>query len=101
MRKRLFLETDWSCSGSDMRARKEGRETSHAARVVDILTIPTMDSLDDSTPLSYDEEVPYEKQVVELSLADRISRNKLYLLADSTVARSSKVRKTPRSIHSP
>ncbi|KZV71386.1 hypothetical protein PENSPDRAFT_577822 [Peniophora sp. CONT] len=41
-------------------------------------------------PLSYDEKVPYEKQVAEPSLADRISRNKLYLLADSTVAKSSK-----------
>lgn len=63
-----------------------------------------MDSLDETQgldipaemPLSYDDEVPYEKQVAEHSLADRISRNKLYLLADSTVARSSKVRKTPR-----
>ncbi|VDC06269.1 unnamed protein product [Peniophora sp. CBMAI 1063] len=54
-----------------------------------------MDSLEDTepveAPLSYDEEVPYERQVAaEPSLADRISRNKLYLLADSTVARAGK-----------
>ena len=46
-------------------------------------------------PLTYDEEVPYEKQVAEPSPADRISRDKLYLLADSTNARPGKVRKAP------
>ena len=70
-----------------------------------LIAVDAMDSLEDTQnaeapaemPLSYDEEGPYEKQVAAgPSLADRISRNKLYLLADSSVARSSgKVRKTP------
>ena len=74
-----------------------------ASRILLLFACTSMDSLEDAQnveaapemPLSYDEEVPYEKQVAEPSLADRISRNKLYLLADSTVARSGKVRKTP------
>lgn len=39
--------------------------------------------------LSYDDTVPYEEQVP--SLADRIGRGKVYLLEDSSVAKSGKV----------
>ena len=47
------------------------------------------------TALPYDAEVPYEAQVAPApagALADRIGRNKLYLLSDSAVARAGKVR---------
>lgn len=40
--------------------------------------------------LSYDETVPYEEQVP--SLADRIGRGKVYLLEDSSIVKSGKVR---------
>jgi len=62
--------------------------------------LPEHDSLaaDTSTLLSYDEDVAYEHQVQAIptppSLADRIGRNKVYLLSESNanVARGSKVR---------
>lgn len=47
-----------------------------------------------SETLNYD-EVPYEEQLP--SLAERISKNKLYLLEDASIAKGSKVRALPRS----
>jgi len=48
-------------------------------------------SLSEETLISYDEQVSdEERSAAAPSLAERISRNKVYLLADSTAVRSSK-----------
>jgi hypothetical protein len=60
--------------------------------------LPENDPLVAETPtlLSYDQDVAYEDQVhaepTQPSLADRIGRNKVYLLSESNVTRGSKVR---------
>jgi len=60
--------------------------------------LPENDPLVAETPtlLSYDQDVAYEDQVqaepTQPSLADRIGRNKVYLLSESKVTRGSKVR---------
>jgi hypothetical protein len=46
--------------------------------------------------LSYDDNIAYAEQLTSgPSLADRISRNKVYLLSESAVVRAGKVRKKP------
>jgi hypothetical protein len=60
--------------------------------------LPENDGIVPDTPpfLSYDQDVAYEDQVEPTpeppSLADRIGRNKVYLLSESNVTRGSKVR---------
>jgi hypothetical protein len=60
--------------------------------------LPENDPLVTEIPaiLSYDQDVAYEDQLqaepTQPSLADRIGRNKVYLLSESNVARGSKVR---------
>jgi hypothetical protein len=60
--------------------------------------LPEHDALAADTPtlLSYEQDVAYEDQVQAAptppSLADRIGRNKVYLLSESSVSRGSKVR---------
>lgn len=60
--------------------------------------LPENDGIVTDTPpiLSYDEDVAYEDQVqptpASTSLAERIGRNKVYLLSESNVTRGSKVR---------
>jgi hypothetical protein len=60
--------------------------------------LPEHDPLVTDTPshLSYDQDVAYEDQIqaepTPPSLADRIGRNKVYLLSESNVGRGSKVR---------
>ena len=66
------------------------------------LSALSMDILPENDPLvaemilSYDKDVAYEDQVqaepTQPSLADRIGRNKVYLLSESNVTRGSKVR---------
>jgi hypothetical protein len=51
----------------------------------------------EDAPLSYNEDTTYEEQVAASegpSLVDRISRNKVYLLSESTTSRTAKVRET-------
>lgn len=60
--------------------------------------LPENDGIIPDTPpfLSYDQDVEYEDQVdpspAPPSLADRIGRNKVYLLSESNATRGSKVR---------
>ena len=58
--------------------------------------LPENDPLVAEMILSYDKDVAYEDQVqaepTQPSLADRIGRNKVYLLSESNVTRGSKVR---------
>jgi len=60
--------------------------------------LPENDGLVEQSPiiLSYDQDVAYEDQVQDTSelprLADRIGRNKVYLISESNVTRGSKVR---------
>jgi hypothetical protein len=55
--------------------------------------VDTSDAMPAEPPLSYDDTVTYDEQVpVGGSLADRIGRNKVYLLSESAAPRASKVR---------
>ena len=60
--------------------------------------LPENDGIIADTPpiLSYDEDIAYEDQVLPApeppSLANRIGRSKVYLLAESNITRGSKVR---------
>lgn len=60
--------------------------------------LPENDGIVADTPpiLSYDQDVAYEDQVLPTpapqSLADRIGRSKVYLLSESNITRSNKVR---------
>ena len=58
--------------------------------------IPEDIVLDDLDALPYDNDVPYEEQLPShpepTSLADRIGRNKVYLLSETSVSRVGKVR---------
>jgi hypothetical protein len=60
--------------------------------------LPENDGIAADTPplLSYDQDVAYEDQVEPTPalppLADRIGRNKVYLLSESNATRGSKVR---------
>ncbi len=60
--------------------------------------LPENDGIVADTPpiLSYDQDIAYEDQIqpslAPQSLADRIGRNKVYLLSESNITRGSKVR---------
>jgi hypothetical protein len=72
--------------------------STHLSRSLSMDILPEHDALVADTPslLSYEQDVAYEDQVQAAptppSLADRISRNKVYLLSESSVNRGSKVR---------